>query len=95
MRKFPRLELVRAGRKIFPHAKNQPWGLPVSSINYVHTNIFIHIYTNVELARIRLLGRFTTYFAQTTTASRLLFALGWHFIPRECNFFWKFSSLKF
>ena len=47
------------------------------------------------LARIRLLGRFTTCVAQTTTALRLLFALGWHFKPHECEFFWKFSSLKF
>ena len=38
------------------------------------------------LSRIRLLGRFTTCLAQTTTASRLLFALGWHFMPRECDF---------
>ena len=39
------------------------------------------------LARIRLLGRFTTCLVQTTTASRLLFALGWHFMPREYDFF--------
>ena len=53
--------------------------------------MYVYIYL---LARIRLLGRFTTCLAQTTTASRLLFALGWHFMPRECDFFWKFSSLK-
>ena len=36
-----------------------------------------------------LAGRFTTCLAQTTTASRLLFALGRHFMLRECEFFWK------
>ena len=41
------------------------------------------IYIYSKLARIRLLGRFTTCLAQTTTASRLLFALGWQFMPRE------------
>ena len=44
------------------------------------------------LARIRLLGRFTTCLAQTTTASRLLFALGWHFMPQECEFFGNFRA---
>ena len=48
-----------------------------------------------QLARIRLLGRFTTCLAQTTTAWRLLFALVWHFMPQECDFFLKFSSLNF
>ena len=43
-------------------------------INTIETQIqCIYIYI---LARIRLLGRFTTCFAQTTTSSRLLFALG-------------------
>ena len=34
---------------------------------------------------------FTTCLVQTTTALRLLFPLGWHFMPRECDFFiWNF-----
>ena len=48
----------------------------------------------MQLVRIRLLGRFTTCLAQTTNELRLLLALGWHLMPRECDFFWKFSSLK-
>ena len=56
--------------------------------------ILVTIEFNASLARIRLLGRFTMCLAQTTTAWQLLFALGWHFIPRECDFFSKFSSLK-
>ena len=47
-----------------------------------------------RLARIRLLGRFTTCLAQTTTASRLLFALGWHFMPQECDFFFEIFEYK-
>ena len=41
---FQKLELVQAMPKISPHAKNQPWGSPVSSINSVHINIYIYIY---------------------------------------------------
>ena len=41
-------------------------------------SIWVYIYI---LARIRLLGRFTTCLAQTKTASRLLFAIGWNFMP--------------
>ena len=77
---FPRLELVRARPKIPLHAKDQPRGL-----------LYIYIYT---LARIRLLGRFTTCLTQTTTALRLLFALGWHFMPRECEFFLEIFEFK-
>ena len=33
--------------------------------------------------------------AQTTNASRLLFALGRHFMPRGCEKNWKFWSLGF
>ena len=47
------------------------------------------------LARIRLLGHFTTCLAQTTTAKRLLFALGWHVMPRECDFFGNFRFVNF
>ena len=61
LKKILKPRLGRARPKIIPG------GLPVSSINSVHIKI---------LARIRLLGRFTAYLAQTTTASRLLFALG-------------------
>ena len=39
VKNFPRLELLRSRPKIYPHAKNQPWGLPVSSINFVHIYI--------------------------------------------------------
>ena len=39
--------------------------------------ICIYMFTST----LRLLGRFTTYLAQTTTASRLLFALGSAFYP--------------
>ena len=49
----------------------------------------------LRTSTLRLLGRFTTCLAQTTTALRLLFALGRHFIPRECEKNWKFSSLLF
>ena len=52
------------------------------------SNIFGNkVYT--LLARIRLLSRFTTCLAQTATASRLLFAIGWHFMHRECELFLK------
>ena len=54
-------------------------------VGFGHTSCFC-----IVLARIRLLGRFTTCLAQTTTASRLLFALGWHFMPQECDFFGNF-----
>ena len=47
--KIPKLELVRARPKISPHAKNQPWGIPVSSINSEHINIYIHIYTYTHI----------------------------------------------
>ena len=43
---------------------------------------------------IRLLGRFTTWLEQTTTALRLLFALGWHFMPQECDFFLEIFEFK-
>ena len=47
----------------------------------------------VYTSTLRLLGRFTTCFAQTTTASRLLFALnGTSCLKNEKN--WKFSILK-
>ena len=39
----------------------------------------------IKTSTLRLLGRFTTRLAQTTTGSRLLFALGRHFIARECE----------
>ena len=60
----------------------------IQAVVYRTINIYI-------LARIRLLGRFTTYLAQTTTALRLLFALGWHSCIGNANFFGKFSSLNF
>ena len=43
---FPRLELVRARPKIFPHAKNQPWGSS-SFFNQFCTykHLYIYIYT--------------------------------------------------
>ena len=34
---------------------------------------------------LRLLGRFATYCAQTTTAKRLLFASTRHFVPRSAE----------
>ena len=40
-----------------------------------------------------MLVRFTTWLEQTTTASRLLFALGWHFMPQECEF-WEIFEFK-
>ena len=65
----------------------------VSKLNMIYyfgqkylTTQHFPIENNTILARIRLLGRFTTCIAQTTTASRLLFALGWHFISREWDF---------
>ena len=42
---------------------------------------------------LRLLGRFTTCLAQTTTASRLFFALNGTSCLKNENF-WKFSILK-
>ena len=51
-----------------------------------------HLY--IVLARIRLLGRFTTCLVQTKNASRLLFAIGWHFMPRECEFFLEIFEFK-
>ena len=62
---------------------------------WVCTNTFGRLVYIYILARIRLLGRFTTCLAQTTTASLLLFALSLHFMHRECDIFWKFSSLRF
>ena len=38
----------------------------------------------VYTSALRLLGRFTTCLAQTTTALRLLFASTWHFVPHKC-----------
>ena len=43
------------------------------------------------ISALRLLGRFTTCLAETTTAKRLLFALTRHFVPLECEKNWKFS----
>ena len=40
----------------------------------------------------RLIGGFTTFLAQITTASRLLFASIWHVVPRECEKIWQFSD---
>ena len=75
-----KLEIIRAKQQISLHAKISPGCLLVSSINPVNTKIIMYIYSTL-----RLLGRFTTCLAQTTTASRLLFALGWHFMPQECE----------
>ena len=70
---FPRLELARARPKISPHDKNQPW-CSSSFFNQL-CNINIYIRTYIYTSTLRLLGRFTTCFAQTTTALRLFFAL--------------------
>ena len=72
---FQDSNLSEQGQK-YPHMpKISPEGLPVSSINSEHINIYIYFNrVLIVLARIRLLGRFTTCLAQTTTASRLLFA---------------------
>ena len=40
-----------------------------------------------DTSALRLLGYITTCLAQTTTASRLLFASTWHFVPQECEIF--------
>ena len=50
---------------------HQPWALLGSSLLLLSC---VLLYTST----LRLLGRFTTCLAQTTTASRLLFALGRH-----------------
>ena len=47
------------------------------------------------LARAPLARRFTMCLAQTTKASRLWFALGRHFMPREREKNWKFSIFRF
>ena len=71
--------------------------IPVDSRQYLHC--FAPLIQLVSLAHVistiktqlkctsalRLLGRFTTCLAQTTR----------HFVPRECEFFWKFSILNF
>ena len=49
------------------------------------------IYTRAQ----RLLGRFTTCLAQTTTAKRLLFVSTRDFVPRKCEKNWKFSILNY
>ena len=57
--------------------------------HFVESGVSVWIF--IITSTLRLLGRFTCL-AQTTIASRLLFALGRHFIPRECEKNWKFSS---
>ena len=52
--KFSKLEFNRARPKISPHAKNQPWGLPVSSINSVHIKIYIQLKSGLLPPRIIL-----------------------------------------
>ena len=62
-------------------------------LQHIHAHTYTFCFL-IVLARTRLLGRFTTCLAQTTTASRLLFALGWHFMPRECEFFFEIFEFK-
>ena len=50
--KFPRIELVLVRQKISPDAKNQPWGLRVSSINSVHINIYIDTYIYTKRTKV-------------------------------------------
>ena len=53
---------------------------------YQSTNQSINQTINLILtSELRLLGRLTLCLAKTTTASRLLFALTWHFVPRKCK----------
>ena len=66
---FQESNLSEPGQKYLHMPNISPVGLPVSSINSEHINIYIYTST------LRLLGRFTTCLAQTTTAKRLLFAL--------------------
>ncbi len=87
-----RLELVRDTHKILVCAKNQLF-VNDSFFNQfwtykqIYTHIYISIYTIktglICTSTLRLLGRFTTCLAQTTTASRLLFDSTRHFVPRE------------
>ena len=74
----------------FRRAGNFVW--MKTCIDTIKTQLkYIYIYTSGT----RLLGRFVTCLAQTTTASRLLFALGWHFMPRKCQFFLEIFEFKF
>ena len=76
--------------KLFGPGQNIPFCQKSAVGDFQLLQSILHI-----LARKRLLGRFTTFLAQTTTASRLLFALGWHFMPRENDFFFEILELNF
>ena len=66
---------------------------------YVLCNMYYVIciiqYVLCITSALRLLGRFTTYLAQTTTAKRLLIASTRHSVPRGCEKNWKFSIFNF
>ena len=56
--------------------------------------ILLSYWALLDTSTLRLLGRFTTCIAQTTTASRLFFALNGTSCLRNEKKNWKFSILK-